>query len=41
MLFGSERRVSFLLKLLVDRATFIISWMVAATEDTSDFFRSI
>jgi hypothetical protein len=31
----------FLLKLLVDCATLIISWMVAATDDTSDIFRSI
>jgi hypothetical protein len=37
-LFESEGWVSFLLELFVYRATFIIGWMVAATEDTFDIF---
>jgi hypothetical protein len=38
ILFGSEGWVSFLLEFFVYRATLIIDWMVAATEDTFDIF---
>jgi hypothetical protein len=41
IVFGSEGWVGFLLELFVHRATFVIGWMVAATEDTFDIFRSV
>jgi hypothetical protein len=40
IVFVSEGWVGFLLELFVYRATFIIGWMVAATEGTFDIFRS-
>jgi hypothetical protein len=40
ILFGTERRVGFLLEFLVDGASFVVSRMAATTENTSDIIRA-
>jgi hypothetical protein len=40
ILFGTERWIGFLLEFLVDRASLVVSRMVATTENTSDIIRA-